>query len=253
MLRKSAFILFVLLITMPAYATAGNSDGRFLNNLLNSVMLVFSSGEDKHDGTGDRHKEGKADETDGSEGDVTPALSPAPTGAGGRTGIQIITHSSGRHTLSGAYASSCYGTGGASQQDIDTVTGKVLVKTVNQYTALNCAGTPTVSTLTASIAAGPMAKITQWINGMGAVIAAPMGADGVTPLTNTESITPMTVTVINTTGTFFAGVSVGANQTIFYVADDTDTATPRIVLYRGDSNNGVVVSASTADPLIQVR
>ena len=167
---------------------------------------------------------------------VPPAL-PAPAGA-----ISVVTVSGATHALNGSYKTACYiNEFNEGQIDSLDVNGVEWVNSANVFSGSDCTGTLTISAITATITRGADKQISGWLDGSG---VAPGRADGAGQLSDTETVTALSLVVTSVTGTAFSGVPVGFTANIFYVFDDTGSG---FTMYR-DSDE---LNASTTDPYIK--
>ena len=154
--------------------------------------------------------------------------------------ISVTTISGVKITLAGAYKTSCLNDG----------SGNGFIETINfdgaswSFTAEAWSGDPLCSnspTTTESVSASSTENtsdisITGWVLSVGSAATPPVASDSSGPLSNTESVTPITV-IITESG---FGFPIGGSGSLFYVVDDTTAST---ILYQdddADSNSNAI-------------
>jgi hypothetical protein len=145
--------------------------------------------------------------------------------------ISVTTISGVKITLSGDYKAICVDDGSGTGL-IETINfnGALWTLTIDAWVGdLTCTGNPTLTdSVTASLVTSTNdISITGWVLSDGSIAPPPVASDGTGPLSATESVSPLSVTI--TSAGF--GFQVGDTGTIFYVVDDTTNST---VLYSDD-------------------
>jgi hypothetical protein len=150
--------------------------------------------------------------------------------------IEIITVSGVMIDLTGTWNTAC-----RTDMDSGTDTDEEIVfdgntATYNNYlypsSDASCTGTQSVDYgfVATVVADTSNSAITEWRNGAGDTVPAPMAADNSGVLSDTESFTNLEFTLTAENNLPGAGVGDAVNQV--YVVDDTDA--PTTILYRGD-------------------
>lgn len=152
----------------------------------------------------------------------------------------VLTESGVKMSLDGLWIRPCEL--GGQQGDPDALTthdfsGSSLIVTSYSYTSSDgsCTGTQTTDSLIeATFTAGSVTAITGWVDFDGNLANPPLAQDGSGPLSNTESVTSLTFTVVSAVPAD-PELPPGKTVPMFYVVDDTIVDAP--VMY-GKSNFG---------------
>ena len=221
------------------FTTPFKADGSGIDGVMDGLKIAVNPGAGSFTFTDLNDVDLGFDDT------LTPPAPPvaAPAGA-----ISILTYSGATHTLNGVYKSACYQSGGSgSQYDSLTVNGSEWINAINEFSSTDCSGSPTVSSMTATLTTLGTQVIpatTGWVDGMGAATVV-QGADGTTVLSASDTtVTTLNVVVGSVTGTLFNAGMVGFTSSLFYVVDDTGSG---LVIYRDAGG----IYASTADPYLR--
>ncbi len=135
--------------------------------------------------------------------------------------ISVISVSGVMVSLDGSYSTDCVDRsleGGSDYyKSTKTISGSSLVGRSAEYSDSACTAETDFGTVEGTISAGNISAITGWIGITG---GAPTASDGSGPLSDTEAVTLLTVTVTAVSG-FNAGLPLGTAIPVFYVVDDT--------------------------------
>jgi len=172
-------------------------------------------------------------------------------------GIPVLAVSGSSVRLNGTYAQLCIldGGGGRSSKEVWIFLGNTINTTTTEYKSSDCTTVTTVSTLSATFElAGTDINIVGWRDDLRNNVLAPLTAnnsDGTARLSDTESVSPLTATIIATTGDR-PGPPTDSVVPIFWVVDDTGTNN---ILYGADEvyNSGTLTDpeASISNTLIK--
>lgn len=166
----------------------------------------------------------------------------------GSGSIEIDTVSGAKHTLSGVYDTGCFDNGGGnSRHDTISVNEIYADYVVRIYTGvIDCSNTADVSTIQVEFSVARSETTTGWSDATS--YDPPLAADGLGGTLNiNEPITILDYEVLAFTGTQYDGVSVGAKDYTFFVADDGDPT--GITLYEAWTNT--MLDAKSSNPFIQ--
>lgn len=165
------------------------------------------------------------------------------------TGISVAAVSGGTVTLDGTYSTGCYGAGANFVKEDLVISGNTWNYVMGEYNSSTCTTTVNAGAISATLATSATGNvtITGWVDGMGATTTAPTAADGSGPLSNSETVTPLDLTVVSASGSMNAPV--GATFPMFYVVDDTAANTVLYRDYQYSAGTGTV--AGNFDPLIK--
>ncbi len=226
------------------FTTPFKADGSGIDGVMDGLKIAVSPGAGG--GAGSFTFTDFSDVDLGFDGTLMPPAPPvaAPAGA-----VSVLTYSGATHVLNGVYQSACYQQGGSSgsQYDSLTVNGSEWISAINEFSSVDCSGSPTVSSMTGTLTALGTQVIpatTGWVDGMNFSTSV-SGADGTTVLSATDTtVTTLNLQITSVTGSLFGAGAVGATDFLFYVVDDTGSG---LVLYRDAGG----IYASTADPYMQ--